>query len=92
MSRHYSGPAEALLPIVEDDVLAGRRAGNRRLEAHFDRVVNERNPAGDIGLAIAHFRRAGERGRGCAARDPVRLDRTQAAAVQGRMIGALHHD
>ena len=92
MSRHYSGTAEALLAVVEDDVLAGRRAGNRRLEANFDHVVDERDAAGDVRLAIAHFRGAGECRRGCAARDPVRLDRAQGVAMQGRMIGALHHD
>jgi hypothetical protein len=92
MSRHYSGTAEALLAVVEDDVLAGRRAGNRRLEANFGHVVDENDAAGNVRLAIAHFRRAGECRSRCAAQDPVRLDRAQAAAMQGRMIGALHHD
>ena len=92
MSRHYSGPAEALLAVVKDDVLAGRGAGYRRLEADFDRVVAEQNAAGDIRLAIAHFCRAGEIRARRAAGDPVRTDRRQAGAVQGRMIGALDDD
>jgi hypothetical protein len=92
VSRHYSGPAQALLAVVEDDVLAGRRAGDRRLEAYLDRVVDERDPAGNVRLAIAHFRRAGECGSGCATRDPVRPGRAQAAAMQGRVTGALNDD
>ena len=91
MSRHYSGPAEALLAIVEDDVLPGRRAGQRHLESHLNRSVLERDAAGHVGLAMADLRRAGERGLRCAASDPVRMNRTQAAATQRRVIGALHH-
>ena len=86
MSRHYSGPAEALLAVVEDGVLAGRRAGNRRLEANLDRVVDERDPAGDIGLAISHFRRAGE------TRPRVRGPRSSAAGPRASRCNAAPDD
>ncbi len=91
MNGHYSRPAEALLAIVEDDVLPGRRAGERRLEAHLDGIFRQRDPAGDVGLAMADPGRAGERRIRRAARDPVRLDGVQAAAMQRRVAGALDH-
>jgi hypothetical protein len=89
---HYSGPAEALLAVVENDVLAGRRAGERRCERHFDAARADRDPAVDVRLPVAHLGGAGELRRGRGAADPVRRRRHEAGAEQPRVIGALHHD
>jgi len=88
---HYSGPADALLAVVENDVLAGRRAGERCGERHFDAARAGRHPAVDVRLAVAHFRGACELRSGRVAADPVRRRRREAAAVQQGVIGALHH-
>ena len=38
MNRHYSGPAEALLAVVEHHELAGRGTGLRRVESDLHAV------------------------------------------------------
>jgi len=87
---HYSGPAEALFAVVENDVLARRGAGERRGERHFDAVCGGRDPAVDVRLAVAHFRGAGEIARRCDAADPVRRRGCETRTVQPGVIGALH--
>ncbi len=92
MARHYSGPAEALLAVVKDDVLAGRRARERRVEAHLESVVRQRHAARGIGLPVAQLHRAAEiRGRR-RARDPVRRDGGDARGVQRRVVRPLDRD
>lgn len=58
MKRHYSGPAEALLAVVEHDVLTRRRAAERLVETDTDTVLDELDVTGDVRLPVAHLRRA----------------------------------
>ncbi len=92
MERHYNGPAEALLAVVENDVLSRRRAAQRLREAHIGAACDLRDAASDVRLAIAHFRRAVEGVRRRLPCDPVQLDHVQAGAVKRGMVGALDHD
>jgi len=87
---HYNRTAEALLAVVENDVLAGRRAGERRGKRHFGAARAGRDPAVDIRLAVAHLRSAGELRGGRRAADPVRRRRREASAVQSGVLGALN--
>ena len=92
MNRHYSGPAEALIAVVEDDVLAGCRARERRVEADLDAAGGQLDAARRVGLAMAQLSRAAEIRCRRRARNPVRRSREQARAVERRVIRALDHD
>jgi hypothetical protein len=92
VKRHYNGPAEALLAVVENDVLSWRRAAQRLREAHIGAACDLRDAASDVRLAIAHLRCAVEGIGRRLPRDPVQLDRVQAGAAKRGMVGALDHD
>jgi hypothetical protein len=82
VSRHYNGPAEALLAVVEHDVLAGRRTGQRHGEADVERVGIGGHGARDVRLPITNFGGTGKLRCRRAPRNPVGIRRAQAAAVQ----------
>jgi len=89
VNHHYSGAAEALFAVIEDDVLSGCGAGLRPCEAYLHAAGADVHAACDVRLPVAQLGGAVERrGRGSAT-DPVRLDRLEATAQQGRMIRAL---
>jgi hypothetical protein len=90
VKRHYSGPAKALFAVVENDVLAGRGARKRRIEAHLHGVGGDGDAAGDIRLPMTQLGRAGERRGRRVAANPVRCNGHEADAVQRRVICALY--
>ena len=92
MNRHYSGPAEALLAVVEDDVLAGRGSREWRVKPYVDAVLRLHDAAGRVRLAVADPRSAAELRAGRPACDPVRRGRRNARAVQRRVVRPLHDD
>jgi hypothetical protein len=92
MQRHYSGAAEALLAVVEHDVLARRRAAHGLLEAHVEPPGRDLHAAAHVGLAVADLGRARETGRGRRARDPVRRLRIETRAMERGMRASLHDD
>ncbi len=92
MQLHYSGPAEALLAVVESDILTGRSAAERLVEADIDAAIDEFDAAARIRLAVAHLGRALERNVRRHARDPVRFRCAKACGKKGGMVAALDHD
>ncbi len=92
MQRHYSGPAEALLAVVENDILTGRSAAERLVEADIDAAIDEFDAAARIRLAVAHLGRALERSVRRHARNPVRFRGAKACGMEGGMVAALDHD
>ena len=92
MKRHYSRPAEALLAVVEDDVLTGRGAAQRLVEMHFDAVGGSGDTAGDIRLPVPDLRGARKFRRRCRSTDPMRRRCRKPGAVERGMVRALHDD
>jgi len=89
VKRHYSGPAEALLAVVENHVLTGRSAAERFVEADFDAAVDKLDTAADIRLPVTHLGCAIERGRRRRAQYPMRRPCAKSRAMQRGMVVAL---
>jgi len=92
VNRHYSGPAEALLAIVEDDVLAGCGTRERRVEPDVDPVLRPQDATCRVRLTVTEPRGAAEFRSRRPARYPVRRCCDDAGAVQRRMVCSLHDD
>jgi len=89
---HYSGPAEALFTVVEDDVLSGSCAGKRRVEPYVEYAVRVRDAARGVRLAVTQLHRAAKiRGRRSAC-DPVWRGRADTHGEQRGVFRALDDD